>query len=99
MSVTPDPRCCDSYDAHTISCVTDVELSSIEHVTCLTVYASQGHVGNDEFKLVAAVELGKPEGRCIVRTFANRFPFALCNAKFVTVRRERSRALACNLRR
>ncbi|GFR97797.1 hypothetical protein ElyMa_001002600 [Elysia marginata] len=40
-----------------------------------------------------------PEGRCIARALANRFPFALCNAKFATVRRERSRALACNLRR
>ncbi|GFR91859.1 hypothetical protein ElyMa_006185900 [Elysia marginata] len=27
-----------------------------------------------------------PEGRCIARALANRFPFALCNAKFVTVR-------------
>ncbi|GFS01846.1 LOW QUALITY PROTEIN: hypothetical protein ElyMa_006432500 [Elysia marginata] len=36
--------------------------------------------------------LVRSEGRCIARALASRFPFALCNAKFVTVRRDRSRA-------
>ncbi|GFR72913.1 hypothetical protein ElyMa_002125200 [Elysia marginata] len=61
MSVTPDPRCCDSYDAHRINCITDVDLSSIENVTSLTVYSSQGDIDNEEFKPVAAVQLGKPD--------------------------------------
>ncbi|GFS21145.1 C-type mannose receptor 2-like [Elysia marginata] len=61
MTVIPDPRCCDSYDAHSVSCIVDVDLSSIENVTSLTVYASQGDTDTDEFMRVAALELGKPE--------------------------------------
>ncbi|GFR99346.1 hypothetical protein ElyMa_004526200 [Elysia marginata] len=61
MSAMSDPNCCDSYDAHTISCITDVELTSIKNVTSLTVYASQGDVGNDEFERMAAVEIGNPD--------------------------------------
>ncbi|GFR73344.1 macrophage mannose receptor 1-like [Elysia marginata] len=61
MSAMLDPNCCDSYDVHAISCITDVKLSSMENATSLTVYASQGDVGNDEFERMAAVELGNPD--------------------------------------
>ncbi|GFR67901.1 C-type lectin [Elysia marginata] len=60
MSAIPDPQCCDSWKAHSISCIMDVELSSIESVTSLTVYASHGDVNMDEFERVAAIELGRP---------------------------------------
>ncbi|GFR73349.1 lectin C-type domain protein [Elysia marginata] len=59
LSVIPDPLCCESYQAHTISCNTDTYLIPIQHVTSLTVYASQGYAKNDEYTRLAAVECGK----------------------------------------
>ncbi|GFR88225.1 macrophage mannose receptor 1-like [Elysia marginata] len=60
MIAMPDPNCCDSYDAHSISCITDVELSSMENVTSLTVYASQGDFdGSEQYDVSGKIGTGK----------------------------------------
>ncbi|GFR78862.1 C-type lectin-like [Elysia marginata] len=59
MSVNLDPLCCESYQAHTISCKTHTSWIPIQHVTSLAVWASVRYAKNDEYTRIAAVERGK----------------------------------------
>ncbi|GFR71574.1 perlucin C protein [Elysia marginata] len=66
LSVVPDPMCSGPYHSHSISCNTDTCLSPVHHVTSLTVLASQGHLKDDEFTRIAAVERGKSAPQAFV---------------------------------